>query len=275
MRIPLLVVLASSAVMGVAQTPAPTPAPAPAQGGFANAYPPRPAGDPAVVARGKQVYEVNCSFCHGSDARGGDGGPNLIRSQSVLADEKGETIEPVIREGRAAQGMPKFELTSAQVSEIATFLHSFRVAGYDTARNRPPTIVVGKAAAGKTFFEAKCASCHSATGDLKGVASRYPDPRTLQQRWLMSNGGRSGGEIAPASAVITLTSGQKVEGRLVRIDDFVVTVRDADGNWRSFRRQGTSPKVEVRDPLQGHKDLLRVYSDSDIHNVTAYLVTLQ
>ncbi len=43
-------------------------------------------------------------------------------------------------------------------------------------------------------------------------------------------------------------------------------------------RSGTSgdtPKVEVHDPLKPHRDLLRVYADEDIHNVTAYLVTLK
>src|SRR5262245_38822856 len=46
----------------------------------------RPAGDPAAIARGKSLYEINCRACHGSDLRGGDmGGPNLLRSQLVLA----------------------------------------------------------------------------------------------------------------------------------------------------------------------------------------------
>ena len=242
---------------------------------YANSYPQRPPADAAAVARGKQVFEVNCSFCHGSDARGGDGGPNLIRSQSVLADEKGETIAPVIREGRAAQGMPKFELGMSQIADVAAFLHSFRVAGYDPARNRPQTIVVGDAAAGKAFFDAKCSSCHSATRDLAGIAQRYEDPRALQQRWLMASGGRSGTNAPSPTAVITLPSGEKIQGRLMRVDDFVVSVVDADGAWHSFRRQGAVPKVEIRDPMQGHKELLPIYTDKDIHNVTAYLVTLR
>ena len=49
----------------------------------------------------------------------------------------------------------------------------------------------------------------------------------------------------------------------------------ADGTRRSFSTNGDTPKVEIHDPLQPHKDLLRTYSDTDIHNVTAYLVTLK
>ena len=47
----------------------------------------RPAGDPAVIARGGSLYAIQCRSCHGVDLRGGDlGGPNLLRSQLVLSD---------------------------------------------------------------------------------------------------------------------------------------------------------------------------------------------
>jgi len=73
------------------------------------AYPQRPVTDPAAVERGKGQFSVNCGFCHGPDARGGDGGgPNLMRSDTVLLDEKGEKIGPVIMNGRADKGMPSF-----------------------------------------------------------------------------------------------------------------------------------------------------------------------
>ncbi len=81
--------------------------------------------------------------------------------------------------------------------------------------------------------------------------------------------------MKPTTVTVTLPSGEKVEGRLDRIDDFVVALTTADGTRRSFSTNGDTPKVEIHDPLQPHKDLLRVYSDTDIHNVTAYLVTLK
>ena len=74
---------------------------------------------------------------------------------------------------------------------------------------------------------------------------------------------------------VTTASGERTEGRLVRIDDFLVTVALADGTLRSFRRDGDVPKVEVHDPMQAHRDLLAVYTDKDMHDVTAYLVTLK
>ncbi len=241
-------------------------------------YPNRPPADPASVERGKALYGVNCQFCHGADTRGGDSGPSLLRSGTVLDDQHGELIAPVVRAGRT--GMPKFTLTDDQITDIAAFVHTFRAAGYDESRVKPPSIVVGDARAGEAFFGAKCGSCHSATGDLRGIAGRITDPRQLQQTWLLpgSGGGRGGPapvQVKPTTVTVTLPSGEKIEGRLDRIDDFVVGLTMADGTHRSFSTSGDTPKVEVHDPLQPHKDLLRVYADSDIHNMTAYLVTLK
>ena len=66
-----------------------------------------------------------------------------------------------------------------------------------------------------------------------------------------------------------------VEGNLVRIDDFLVSMEQADGTIKTFRRDGNVPKVELKDPMKGHRDLLSTYSDKDMHDVTAYLVTLK
>ncbi|HEV1283687.1 MAG TPA: c-type cytochrome [Bryobacteraceae bacterium] len=274
------------AALATAQTPAQPPAGRGGRGGgggggFANAFPQHPPADPAMVERGKALYGVNCQFCHGGDARGGEGGPNLIRAEIVLNDQNGELIAPVVQNGRVDQGMPKFPMTNAQVADIAAFIHSFRVAGYDNSRMKPPTIVVGDAAAGEAYFKSKCATCHSVSGDLKGIGAKYAeDPRALQQIFVMPGGGGRGrgataGNVPPTTVTVTPASGPKVEGRLVRVDDFIVTLAEADGTQRTFRRDGDRPKVEIHDPLQPHKDLLRVYSDKDIHNLTAYLVTVK
>jgi len=245
-----------------------------------NAYPDRPPGDPAAIERGKALYSVNCQFCHGADTRGGDSGPSLLRSGLVLDDRSGELMAPVIQNGRTDRGMPKFAFSNDQVADVAAFIHTFRAAGYDESRVKPPSIVVGDAKAGEAFFNAKCASCHSPSGDLRGLATRISDDRLLQQSWLMpgSGGGRGGPSpvtVRPTTVTVTLPSGERVEGKLDRLDDFVVSLITADGTHRSFRTNGDTPKVEVHDPLEPHKKLLPTYSDADIHNVTAFLVTLK
>jgi cytochrome c oxidase cbb3-type subunit III len=286
-----------------AQTPAPTPpegqpaqtpATAPAQGGrggrggggggFANAYPQHAQADPEAIARGKALFDVNCSFCHGSDARGGEGGPNLLRSQLVMNDQFGELIATVVQNGRPGTAMPKFDFTKDQISDIAAFIHSFRVAGYDASRDIPPNIVVGDAKAGEAFFNGsvgKCSTCHSVTGDLAGIGGKM-EPKALQNAIVSGRAGRGGfGAPADASsaaqitATLTLKDGKTVEGKLDQIDDFLVSVTDANGNHLSFDRDKEVAKVVVHNPLQAHIDLLPKFSDDDIHNLTAYLVTLK
>ncbi len=245
-----------------------------------NAYPERPAGDPAAIERGRALYGVNCAFCHGADTRGGDTGPSLLRSGAVLDDRNGETIAPVVQSGRPDRGMPKFALTAEQVADLAAFIHTFRAAGYDASRQKPPSILVGDVKAGEALFASKCGKCHSATGDLARIASKIPDEKLLQQTWLMpgSGGGRGAAPpvVPPApTAVVTTADGQRVEGRVTFLDDFTIALATADGSHRSFRIERDSPKIELKDPLDAHRQLLPTYSDRDIHNITAYLVTLK
>src|SRR5437867_9274089 len=117
-----------------------------------NAYPDRPTGDPAAIERGKALYGVNCTFCHGADTRGGDGGPSLLRAETVLDDQHGELIGPVVKNGRVDRGMPKFSFTDDQIRDIAAFVHSFTAAGYDESRMKPSSILVGDLRAGEAYF---------------------------------------------------------------------------------------------------------------------------
>jgi mono/diheme cytochrome c family protein len=258
----------------------------PGAGQAAGAFPARPKGDPAAIARGKAAYGTNCAYCHGEDARGGDnGGTNLLRSEYVMKDKNGEVLGPFLQNpaadshSSARAGVLKFQLTGEQAADLAAFLHDFRLSSRDPGRMRPPTIVVGDAKAGQAYFQRACGSCHSTAGDLKGVAARFADATSLQQGWLMPRVDRRGpnpeSRVPPITVTVTQPNGQKVEGRLGRIDDFIVTLTDDSGASRSFRRDGDVPQVEVHDPLKAHKDLLASYTDGDIHNVTAYLVTLK
>jgi cytochrome c oxidase cbb3-type subunit III len=249
----------------------------------------RPLADPAVVERGKGLFGVNCIACHGADARGGQlNGPNLLRSQLVLMDKDGELIGPVIQNGRPERGMPPMPLPPDDIKAIAEFIHSLTGASRGQgapppSEAPPPDIVVGNAAAGREYFAAKCTACHSAEGDLKGIATRIADPKMLQNQWVSGGaaGGRrrgpapEGGNGSAMTATVTLPSGEKVQGRLARIDDFLVTLAQEDGSLRSFRRDGDVPRIEITDPLEGHKQLLSVLTDKDMRDVTAYLVTLK
>jgi hypothetical protein len=183
--------------------------------------------------------------------------------------------------------MPRIEITDAQIGDIVAWLHSLHVASRTEAPVVPINILTGDAAAGQVFFQKTCASCHSVTGDLKGIATRFPDPKTLQQTWLLPGGGgnrSAGGVVAPPvpglhvpplTVTVSLPDGQKVDGVLTRIDDFYVGLQDKDGTLRGFSREGGTPQVELHDALAPHRQLLHTYTDKNIHDLTAYLVTLK
>jgi cytochrome c oxidase cbb3-type subunit 3 len=243
----------------------------------------RPPGDPVKIARGKVLYGIQCTGCHGADLRGGDlGGPNLLRSQLTLSDQEGELILPIIQGSRQSQGMPAIDVSKEDGLAVAAYVRSIvetigRQGMPPSVGQEPPSVLVGDPRAGQAYFDSKCNACHSPTGDLKGIGSRIPDPKALQNRWVAGGGGRRGGDSGahPATVTVTQPSGERVDGRLVRVDDFLVTIALADGTVHTFRRQGDSPKVDVHDPLKAHRDMLSVYSDKDMHDITAYLVTLK
>ncbi len=231
-----------------------------------------PNQDPASVARGKTLFASNCSFCHGADATGGNGGPDLIRSVLVNHDERGNLIGPTVHNGRPGRGMPAFgNLTEEQIGDLAAFLHQ---------QNRNDRIrisyvvgqdIAGDVAAGKKSFTERCAQCDSTTGDLAGVGGKY-EPGALQQLWL--RGGEAGSDPRAGRRVaVTLPSGQRFEGALQHLDEFNVAFYDASGYRSIERRPGVT--VSVHDPDAAHVDLLHRLTDSDIHNVTVYLETLK
>ncbi|HUA84277.1 MAG TPA: cytochrome c [Bryobacteraceae bacterium] len=240
--------------------------------------------DPAAVARGAKAYAANCAGCHGPSARGNVGAPDLVRSLLVLDDEKGILIAPVLRNGRPDAGMPKLDLTEPQIADIVAWLHVQTYAAGHRSTYAFLDVLTGDPKKGEAYFKATCSGCHSATGDLRGIGSRY-DPFVLQGHWLQprGRGGRGrGGEPGAAESkrsaitvTVTLASGQQFSGVLDRIDDFNVALRDSAGEYHSFTRLGANPTVELHDPLQAHTELLRKYTDADIHNVTAYLATLK
>lgn len=266
------------------------------QGRGGNTFPAqqRQLGDAALIARGKGIYDTMCGACHGVDLRGGQlGGPNLLRSQTVLLDKRGELIGPVILAGRPnptppAPVMPAFPMPPDDLTAVSEYIHSVLAQG--GRQGRPPVddtvtperILVGDAAAGQAYFQRTCSNCHSVTGDLKGIAARVADARELQNLWVSGGGGGRGGGrgrggiSSRATVKIALASGGVIEGRVSRIDDFLVSVILEDGTRRTFvRHTAADPKIDITDPGDAHRKLVMALADKDMHNVTAYLWTVK
>jgi cytochrome c oxidase cbb3-type subunit III len=254
-----------------------------------------PVVDQAAHDRGRALWASQCIDCHGSQARGSDTGPNIIRTKTVNFDrsaaDAGSVLGPFLKAGHPTQSQkPSASFTDEEVVGLANFLRQ-RV--NDTMRGSPlftvGDIVVGDPKAGEAYFngDGGCATCHNATTrNLAGVATRIPAPVDLQQRMLFPGGGGRGrgrgGPPGGAPAVdpnaITVTiapaSGASMSGVLVEESDFYVTLREADGTVRVVRRT-PGMKVTKVNPLQAHIDLLDRVSDKQIHDLVAYLETLK
>src|SRR5262249_27219913 len=142
---------------------------------------------PAQVEAGQSLFSAQCGFCHGRDAAGGESGPDLTRSPLVADDVRGDKLGPVVRSGRVDKGMPPFNLTDADLAAVVAFIHD-RKAKADSQQGGRRTVEIGdlqtgKADAGKEYFNGAggCATCHSPTGDLAGVASRLQGLPLLQR----------------------------------------------------------------------------------------------
>src|SRR6266478_5076765 len=165
--------------------------------------------DPAVE-RGHKQFEQSCGFCHGPDPTGARG-PDLLRSPLVAHDVKGDKIGEVIRLGRPDKGMPALPVTDQQVLDIAAFLHARATEALNSSE--VPTkyplekLLTGDPAAGKAYFNGAggCKTCHSPTGDLARIATKY-SPIDLQARMLYPEGKHT-------IAVVTLLSGEQEIGR--------------------------------------------------------------
>lgn len=233
------------------------------------------APDEVAARRGEPLYTQLCASCHGPEGRGAQA-PSLLRSPIVLHDEKGEQIGPVIRAGRPGiPGMPpQPNLTDEQIYDVAQYLHmqveltanrGTYNETYAALRSEP----TGNPQRGAAFFTGTggCTSCHSATGDLAGIGGRFPQAAALKARFLWPE------TPGPDKATVRTPDGRTVSGTIRRITDFELSLVDASGTYHYWPRSQVD--VEIEDKLVGHRALLPKYSDADIKDLAAYLVTLK
>ncbi len=231
-----------------------------------------PAPDAAAAKLGDRIYKQNCGTCHGETGRGSQG-PNLVRSTVVLHDEKGEELTPIIKNGRPEAGMPAFpSLSKDDIYNISQYLHlqvelAANRGTYSQTYSSLRGQTSGDAKKGQEFFQAHCVSCHALTGSFAKIGTKYTQAAAMQARFLWP------AQPGPKHVTVTLASGEKVEGTLRKMDDFYISLRTADGTYHEWPI--SQVKVQVEDKLSGHRALLPTYTDADIHNMTAYLVTLK
>ena len=228
-------------------------------------------GKAAAFDSGGSIFQQNCAFCHGRDAAGGETGPDLTRSKLVTTDVDGNNIALVVREGRPDNKMPKFNFSDMEMADLVKFIH----AQAKLAASRPggrrgvdvADLQTGNVEAGKQYFNGAggCSSCHSSTGDLAGIASRYQGLQ-LEERMLYPRDAKD-------TLTVTLPSGEVITGRLEYQDEFTLGLRDANGVYRSWPVNGV--KYNIDSPVSAHVAQFPKYTDDDIHNLMAYIQTLK
>jgi cytochrome c oxidase cbb3-type subunit III len=256
------------------------------RGGFTQYTRPLPSQD--VIVRGKGLYETNCASCHATDLRGGDKGTNLLRSGTLNNDKDGQLLAAAVK-----QHEPPFNFIMDDVLAMEGYLHSIlaTMGGQGSPPGRNPTavelnVLVGDAAGGAKVFDSLCSKCHSISGDLKGIGGRFPDARALQNAWVGGSSGRFGGGGGGRGggggnvATVTMADGSKVEGALIRKTDWLVVLLMADGTRKTIARNPDTglPKVDVKDPQEGHKKMVLELDDATnkkMYDITAYLWSLK
>jgi cytochrome c oxidase cbb3-type subunit III len=224
-----------------------------------------------LVENGNSAFQQNCAFCHGRDAGGGETGPDLTRSKLVAEDSGGDKIGAIIKNGRVEKGMPRFNLSDSEISALTAFIHTQMTKAESQIGGRRGVDVqdlqTGNVEEGKQYFNGAgtCATCHSPTGDLAGVATRYQGLK-LEQRMLYPRD-------AKAKVAVTLPSGEVLNGTLAYRDEFTIGMKDASGKYHSWLVRNVKYNIDA--PAEAHAELLGKYSDRDIHNLMAYLQTLR
>lgn len=226
---------------------------------------------------GQSLFAARCGFCHGRDAAGGESGPDLTISPLVAKDVGGDTLIPVIRDGRVDNGMPAFALGASDLDAIVAFIHDQKKkADLNPGRRRSVDLAdlqTGNAEAGKAYFNGAggCARCHAPGGDLAGVATRLKGLALMQR--MLDPGRNRGQKPNPAIVAVTTRSGETVTGHLAYRDEFTIALTDDSGWYRSWPTGQV--RFSVDDPLDAHREQLGKYTDRDMHDVLAYLQTLR
>src|SRR5262249_21408380 len=235
--------------------------------------PPQPTPEQrAAIERGRAQFQPACGFCHGPDATGARG-PDLARSALVAHDVKGDLMGEVVRNGRPDKGMPALPLSADQIGDITAFLHARTKEAIESSgvpADYPfEKLLTGNAEKGKAYFEGAggCVKCHSPVGDLGGISKKYNSielpPHMLYPK------------EQPGIATVTWPSAKQLSGTVSHIDDFTIGIRvgNKDGWYRSFPRGEV--KVELKDPLQAHRELLPKISQTQMHDLFSYLYTFK
>jgi cytochrome c oxidase cbb3-type subunit 3 len=144
------------------------------------------AADPKAREMGQRLFLNSCAQCHGSDAGGAKGFPNLTDGDWLYGGSP-ENIKTTLINGRAGVMPPFPQLDSNQIVDVANYVRSLSGLPSDDQ----------KAARGAEVFKANCVACHGADG--KGNIA-IGAPNLTDKAWLYGG--------SEAAIVETVTKGR-------------------------------------------------------------------
>ncbi len=147
------------------------------------------AKDEQAVQMGQRIFSNNCSLCHGSDARGSFGFPNLTDG-SWLYGGTADAIKTSVSEGRKGQ-MPAWGAVIGEqgVTDVTAYVRS--LSGLETDAD------ANQLASGKKVYDATCSACHGTDGTGNQALGA---PNLADNSWLYGS--------SPARVAYTIRTGR-------------------------------------------------------------------
>jgi cytochrome c oxidase cbb3-type subunit III len=228
-----------------------------------------PLQTPEDVARGRRLFESQCTGCHGQTAEGGRG-PSLRQARLRRVTDDASLFD-VIRDGIPGTEMPgMWYLSEREIRQVAGYLR-------DIAKT-PIAAVSGDAARGRNLFEGGggCLSCHIAAG--KGVAAG-PDLTDIGARRSVAHLRESltapaGGAPDGFLLVDAVAGGRTVSGVRVNEDTFTIQIRDAAGRFHSFRKSALA-SLKRREGESSMPSYSGKLTAAELDDLVAYLAGLR
>ena len=226
---------------------------------------------PEVVARGREIFNISCTACHGVDGGPSDRGPAL-GSVRAYARRTDAAIHDAVLNGIPGTGMPAIGLDATDSWRVVAYIRSLRAKAADFP-------VEGNVDAGKQLFSGKaaCADCHTVYGrggllgpDLTDVAQRM-SLRALRDALTRP---KPHAPLGYQPAEILTKEGQTLRGVLKNRHNFSYQLLDRDGRLHLLNADEVA-RVDIREKSLMPADFDKRLTPKEFQDLLAYLTRLK
>ena len=224
---------------------------------------------PADIENGGQLYQANCTACHGPD---GDGVPSInLGSGKFRRGTTDDEIVKIIIGGIPGTAMPPSAFSEGQAGTIVAYLRSL-------AESPTTGMLKGDAARGQALFTGKgqCQNCHSVAGvGARGGPSLSEvggSRRAIElQRAIVEPNADIRSDHRPARVVTR--DGATITGRLLNQDTFTVQLLDNGGRLRLLDKSAIKEFAILKEsPMPSYKGTL---TSEELSDLLGYLLSLK